>query len=125
MKEEWYFGSKCEAMATEYENFRFTPQRFGDRITTKTAKPTLTQLERQWVGEVEIRGKAGANRGHHNHRTTNSPLRRGSSIWARARCKYYGGIVSDFVQPTELKCTSNSQVGAPARLSAATAMMIR
>ena len=114
MKEEWYFGSKCEAMATQCENFRFTPQRFGDRITTKTAKPTLTQLERD-SGWVEIRGKAGANRGHHNHRTTNSQLRRGSSIWARARCKYYGGIVGDFVHPTELKCTSNSQVGAPAR----------
>ena len=108
MKEEWDFGSKCESWATECENLRLKDLETGQ---PPTAESTLTQLKLGWV---EITAKAGANRGHHNHRTTNSPLRRGSSIWARARCKYYGGIVGDFVQPTELKCTSNSQAGAPA-----------
>ena len=87
------FGSKCENWATEYENLCLKDLK--SRQPT-TGKSTLTQVE-----PVEITAEAGANRGHHNHRTTNSPPRRGSSIWARARCKYYGGIVGDFVQPTE------------------------
>ena len=98
---------------------KFTPQRFGRR-DNHHRQP---QVESGWV---EIAAQAGANRGHHSHRTTNSAARRGSSIWAGARCKYYGGIVGDFVHPTELKCTSNSQAGAPAAgQSAATKMMSR
>ena len=73
MKEEWGFGSKCESeQATKCENLKFTPQRFEEPPNTE-----LPQVESGWV---EMTAKAGANRGHHSHGTTNSPARRGRSI---------------------------------------------